>query len=191
MSSLGVHTVQSVVAGAALYPFIGENVVPFGLAAIFIDLDHVFEYIRQTRSLDVRGVFACCKLIENNLDKRFLVYNMFHTVEFLGLIVGLAMFFPVFNYVLAGCLFHMICDVIHLLRRDNLFVRAYSLLEYGYRGMTGHYVLSAKKLVEKHKPDISGISRIRSWVQKWGWNQGGVIDAKPYFLEEEGKRTKK
>ena len=191
MSSLGVHTVQSIAAGAVLYPFIGENVVPFGLAAIFIDLDHVVEYIRQTRSLDVRGVFAFCKLIENNLDKRFLVWNMFHTIEFFGLIVCLATLFPVFYYVLAGGLFHMACDIVHLLRRDNLFVRAYSLLEYGYRGRTGRYVLSVRNLVEKHKPDISGISGIRSWLQKWGWNQGGVIDAKPDFFEEEGKRTKK
>jgi hypothetical protein len=60
-----------------------------------------------------------------------------------------------------------------------------------YRSRTGRYVLSAKKLVEKHKPDISGIPGIRSWLQKWGWNQGGVIDAKPDFFEEEGKRTKK
>ena len=43
MSSLGVHTVQSIAVGAVLCPFIGENVVPFGLAAIFIDLDHVVE----------------------------------------------------------------------------------------------------------------------------------------------------
>jgi len=176
MSSLGVHTVQSVAASAVLYPFIGENVVPFGLAAIFIDLDHVVEYIRQTRSLDVRGVFAFCKLIENNLDKRFLVWNMFHTIEFFGLIACLATFFSVFYYVLAGCIFHMACDIVHLLRNNNLFVRVYSLLEYGYRGMASHYVLSAKKLVEEHEPDISGIPGIRSWLQRWGWKQDGVIE---------------
>ena len=175
MSSLGVHTVQSIAAGAVLYPFIGENVVPFGLAAIFIDLDHVVEYIRQTRSLDVRGVFAFCKLIENNLDKRFLVWNMFHTIEFFGLIACLATLFPVFYYVLAGCLFHMACDMVHLLRNDNLFVRVYSLFEYGYRTKTGRYVLSVKNLVEKHEPDISGISGIRSWLRKWGWKKNVVI----------------
>jgi hypothetical protein len=191
MSSLGVHTVQSIAAGAVLYPFIGENVVPFGLAAIFIDLDHVVEYIRQTRSLDVRGVFAFNKLIENNLDKRFLVWNMFHTIEFFGLIVCLATLFPVFYYVLAGCLFHMACDMVHLLRNDNLFVRAYSLLEYGYRGRTGCYVLSVKNLVEKHKPDISGISGVRSWLRKWGWKQDGVIDAKPDFFAGWGNHTEK
>jgi hypothetical protein len=156
MSSLGVHTVQSVVAGAALYPFIGENVVPFGLAAIFIDLDHVIEYIRQTRSLDVRGVFAYSKLIEDNLDKRFLVWNMFH-----------------------------------LLREDYFFIRAFSLFEYMYRSRTGRYVLSVRDLVEKHEPDISGIPGVRSWLQKWGWKQDGVIDAKPDFFEEESKRKKK
>jgi hypothetical protein len=52
-------------------------------------------------------------------------------------------------------------------------------------------VLSVSNLVEKHEPDTSGIPGIRSWLQKWGWNQGGVIDAKPDFFEEEGKRTKK
>jgi len=176
MSSLGVHTVQSVVAGAALYPFIGENVVPFGLSAIFIDLDHVIEYIRQTRSLDVRGVFACCKLIENNLDKKFLVWNMFHTIDFFCLIACLATFFPVFYYILAGCLFHMTCDMVHLLRNNNIFVRAYSFLEYSYRGRTGRYVLSLRNLVEKHKPDITGISGIRSWLHKWGWNQDGIVE---------------
>ena len=171
-----MHTVQSIAAGAVLYPFIGENVVPFGLAAIFIDLDHVIEYIRQTRSLDVRGLFAYSKLIENNLDKRFLVWNMFHTIEFFGLIVCLATLFPVFYYVLAGCLFHMACDMVHLLRNDNLFVRAYSLLEYGYRGRTGRYVLSVRNLVEKHETCISGILGIRSWLRKWGWKQDNVIE---------------
>ena len=81
MSSLRVHTIQSVATSAVLYPFIGENVVPFGLAVVFIDADHVIEYVRDTKSLDIRGVFPCCKLIESNLDKNFLVLNLFHTLE--------------------------------------------------------------------------------------------------------------
>jgi len=170
-----VHTVQSFAAGAILYPLIGENVVPFGLAAIFIDLDHVVDYIRHTRNLDVRGVFACCKLIEKNLNKPFLVLNIFHTIEFFILITCLATLFPVFYYVLAGCLFHMVCDMVHLLRNDNLFVRAYSLFEYVYRSRTGRYVLSARDLVENHEPDISGISEVQSWLQKWNWRQGGAV----------------
>ena len=191
MSSLAVHTVQSIAAGAVLYPFIGENVMPFGLASIFIDLDHVVEYIRQTRCLDVRGVFAYSKLVDDNLDKRFLVLSPFHTVEFFGLVVCLATFFPVFYYVLAGCLFHMACDMVHLLRNDHFFVRAYSFFEYMYRSRTGRYVLSVRDLVEKHKPDISGISGIYSWLQKWGWKQDGGIDANLYLFAGEDNHTEK
>jgi hypothetical protein len=50
------------------------------------------------------------------------------------------------------------------------------LFEYGYRGRTGRYVLSVKNLVEKHKPDVSGITGVRSWLRKWGWKQDGVIE---------------
>jgi len=171
-----VHTVQSFAAGAALYPLIGENVVPFGLAAIFIDLDHVIDYIRHTRNPDIRGIFACCKLIENNLSKPFLVLNIFHTVEFFGLLVCLATLFPVFNYVLAGCLFHMVCDMVHLQRNSNLFVRVYSLFEYIYRSRTGPYLLSVRDLVENHEPDISGIAGIRSWLRKWNWKLNGIVE---------------
>lgn len=59
MSNLKVHTVQSVAASAVLYPVVGENAIPFGLAAVLIDLDHVIEYVRNTKSLDIRGVFPC------------------------------------------------------------------------------------------------------------------------------------
>ena len=127
-------------------------------------------------------MFAFNKLIENNLDKRYLVWNMFHTIEFFGLIVCLATLFPVFYYVLAGCLFHMACDMVHLLRNDNLFIRAFSLFEYMYRSRTGRYVISVRDLVEKHEPDISGIPGVQSWFRKWGWKQGAVIDAKPVFF---------
>jgi hypothetical protein len=69
-----------------------------------------------------------------------------------------------------------VCDMVRLWRNDSLFARAYSLFEYGYRGRTGRYVLSVKNLVEKHKPDVSGITGVRSWLRKWGWKQDGVIE---------------
>jgi hypothetical protein len=56
VSSLRFHTVQSVATSAILYPFIGENVVPFGLAVIFIDLDHIIEYVRDLKTFKPGGV---------------------------------------------------------------------------------------------------------------------------------------
>ena len=64
MSSLRFHTVQSVATSAILYPFIGENVVPFGLAVILIDTDHVIEYVRDLKTFKLRGIFFYAKFIE-------------------------------------------------------------------------------------------------------------------------------
>ena len=71
MSSLKVHALQGVAITAALYPFIGDQALTVGLANVFIDVDHVIEYVRDTGSYDVRGVFAYSHLIEKNLDKNF------------------------------------------------------------------------------------------------------------------------
>ena len=69
MSSMKEHTVQSVVTSAVLYPFIGNNAVAFGLSVIFIDIDHVVDYILQTRSLKVFGVFPYCTILLNAMKK--------------------------------------------------------------------------------------------------------------------------
>ena len=94
MSSLKVHALQGVATTAALYPFIGDQALTVGLANVFIDVDHVIEYVRDTGSYDVRGVFAYSHLIEKNLDKNFLVLSAFHTIEFFILLLCLSVLFP-------------------------------------------------------------------------------------------------
>jgi hypothetical protein len=167
MSNLKVHTVQSVAASAVLYPVVGENAIPFGLAAVLIDLDHVIEYVRNTRSLDIRGVFPCCRIIEKNLDKNFLVFNLFHTLEFFALVALSATIFPVLWYVFAGMIFHIMADMFHLIRIGWPFVRVYSIVEYIYRRRNGEYVTSVKELLRKDDLDTSGIRNLQGWVKKW------------------------
>ncbi len=169
MSSLRVHTIQSIAASAALYPVIGEHAIPFGLAAIFIDVDHVIEYVRDTGSLDIRGVFSYCNLIENNLDKGFLVLNIFHTAEFFALLVFLALLYPVLVYVLAGWAFHLCADLFHLivtLRKP--FARVYSILEYVYRSRNGKNITSIRELLQKDNLRTEKVHNLRGWLRKWG-----------------------
>jgi len=168
MSSLKVHTIQSVVTSAALYPVMGENVIPFGLAVVFIDLDHVIEYVRDTGSLDVRGVFTCSKLIEKNVHKKFLVINIFHTVEFFLMVLLLAKSFPWLYYVLAGMLYHMLFDLMHVVRNRTPFARAYSNIEYLYRRSISKYITSVKDLFAMEDLNTSGVKNIEYWFWKWG-----------------------
>ena len=167
MSSLKVHTLQSVITSAALYPVMGENVLPFGLAVIFIDLDHVVEYVRDTRSFDLRGVFSFSRLIEFNLDRNYLVLSAFHTFEFFALMFMLSFFYPACMYVLAGMAYHMVFDFAHLLRLKNFFCRALFFSEYCYRKKNPHNLISIFQLMEQKNLRIAGISDIEAWREKW------------------------
>ncbi|MEI6126374.1 MAG: hypothetical protein WCQ99_07455 [Pseudomonadota bacterium] len=167
MSSLKVHTLQSIVTSAALYPVIGANVLPFGLAVIFIDLDHIVEYVRDTRSLDVHGVFSYSKLIEINLDKNYLVLSAFHTVEFFALVYVLSLFYPFCIYVLAGLAYHMLFDFAHLLRFRQFFCRAIFLAEYFYRKKYTRSLTSIYQILPLEDLKTAGIPHIEAWRVKW------------------------
>ena len=168
MSSLKAHTIQSVATSAALYPVMGSTVIPFGLAVIFIDVDHALEYVRQSRSLDLRGVFPQCKLIEQNLDKNYLVLNVFHTVEFFALVLGLGLIHPVFYYVFAGMMYHFALDAVHLIRLKQPSARAFSILEYCIRSRKGGCITAVSELLARTDLDMRGVSNTAYWFHKWG-----------------------
>jgi hypothetical protein len=174
MSSLTVHIIQSVTASATLYPVIGANAIPFGLATVFVDVDHFIEYVQDTGSLDPRGVFIYCNLIEKNLDKNFLVLNIFHTVEFCTLVLMLTLVFPLLAYVLAGILFHLAVDLYHIvftLRRP--FARSFSIAEYLYRSKNGKYITSVQELVQTKNLHTDKLDNFNDWLDKWGMRETG------------------
>ena len=166
MSSLRFHIVQSVATSAILYPFIGENVVPFGLAVIFIDVDHVIEYARDLKTFNLRGIFPYAKFIEKNLDKNFLLLAMFHTIEFLLLTLVLAGIFPVFKYVFLGLVYHMCADMIYLKKLHYPFARAYSLIEYVCRSRNKSNILSVRDLAEVEGVCMD-IENYDHWISEW------------------------
>jgi hypothetical protein len=168
MSRLKTHVIQGAVATAALYPVIGGHAITFGLATVFIDVDHVFEYVRDTKSCDVRGLFTYCNLIEENLDKNFLVLSTFHTIEFFILMLCLSSLYPGLAYVVAGMALHMVTDLYHIsvtLRRP--FARAFSLVEYIYKSRNDNYLTSVKELVQQDHLNGNSTRNVQHWLQKW------------------------
>jgi hypothetical protein len=167
MSSLKFHTVQSLAASAVLYPVIGDNVIPFSLGCVFIDLDHVAEYVRDTKSLSLMGVFPYSKLLEINLDKNILVLSAFHTIEFFALIFTLGLFYPVLMYVCAGMAFHMAADLIHIGRLHSFFARAFSLVEYIIRKKNSRALTSIYQVLQLKNLSTAGIPDIECWIEIW------------------------
>jgi hypothetical protein len=134
MPGLQTHCVQAALGSAAVFPFTGfEYAAVFGLSTVLIDVDHVIEYVRQTGSPKLWGVFPCCQIIQNNLHRGFYVFNLFHTAEILLLTGLLGLVHPVFFYVFAGVLWHCALDLFELARKNAPFIRALSIIEYCIR----------------------------------------------------------
>ena len=171
MSSPTVHIAQGIGSTAVLYPFIGENAVVFGLSVILIDIDHIIQYIDDTKNLNPKGFFIYFNILANyvknrNIEKDFLCINLFHTIECYLLLLLLAGFFPVLYYVLFGFLFHHLFDLIYMIKNKILYCRAFSILEYFIRKK--NKVTSMHKIFEREQVNILEFSVLNKWAVKWG-----------------------
>lgn len=169
MPGIKTHGIQAILSSAVLYPFAGgENATIFGLSIVLIDLDHVIEYVRQTGSPKIWGVFPCCQIIGSNLHRGFYVLNLFHTLEFLLFIGLMGMLYPVFFYVLAGVIWHCALDLFMLARKGLPFIRALSITEYVIRSRNQAHILRISDLLR-----IDGLTIPQdswdypAWIQHW------------------------
>ena len=166
MSSPKIHLIQSLASSALLYPVIGENALPFGLAIVFIDLDHVLEYVANTKDFSPEGFFVFHKILVKNLNKDYLALALFHTLECYLLIFLLAHWFPVCYYVLFGFLFHHAVDQIFLIRMKQPFKRAFSIIEYYFRKK--NHVTSLNEFLQQGNINVKDIPDLSRWLVKWG-----------------------
>jgi hypothetical protein len=90
----------------------------------FIDFDHYLWYISKKRDLNLRNSYNFLKNFER-YKKHLMV---FHTIEFLILVVILAYFFNPFLFILIGILFHSILDLIYLGYERRIDCREFSII---------------------------------------------------------------
>ena len=171
MSSPTVHIAQGIGSTAVLYPFIGENAVVFGLSVILIDIDHIIQYVDDTKNLNPKGFFIYFNFLNShlrnrNIDKDYLCINLFHTIECYLLLLFLAGSFPVLYYVLFGFLFHHLFDQIYMIKNKILYCRAFSILEYFIRKK--NKITSMRKIFERKQVNILEFSDLNRWAVKWG-----------------------
>lgn len=93
------------------------------LSSVFIDLDHVLVYFLETKSLHPKKFWEYSiskKAKWDNLtisEKESLkrTHFIFHGIEFILILILISIFVKILFLVLAGVLFHMVCDLIYLL----------------------------------------------------------------------------
>jgi hypothetical protein len=164
--SPAVHVVQAAVSGAALYPFIGMNAVPFALSVVLIDLDHIIEYIADTGDWTLRGFFVFYEVLLKNLDKGYFGLSLFHTVESYAAGILLAQWFPIFYYIVLGCVFHHLFDLVFLYRHGIPFAKSLSVIHYFLNRKRS--IVSIRQVLRQDGVNIEGIRTIGIWKARWG-----------------------
>jgi hypothetical protein len=169
MPGIKAHCIQAALTSAAVYPFAGgANAAVFGLSIVLIDIDHVIEYVRQTGSPKIWGVFPCCQIIMSNVHRGFYVLNLFHTIEFMLLLGVLGLLQPVLFYILAGLLWHCSLDLFMLARHRFTCIRAFSIVEYCIKSRNPANIVRIRDLLRIDGLTIPQDSwNYPAWIQHW------------------------
>lgn len=121
-----------------IYPAIGLYVIIVFLATFLIDIDHYLVYVIRKKAINPRKAHSYFYSIHKNLKpmlnkgvkvKAPLVF--IHTIEFLVFTFVLALFYPLFLFILAGILFHSLLDVIDMFMVfGTVYPRSFSIIHY-------------------------------------------------------------
>lgn len=129
------HILFSLILAAAFYPLFGWKISLIFIGGVFIDIDHYFWYAYYYKDLNL---FKAYKHFLIPMEKRDFTVNLgilliFHTIEFLALVLVLSFYS---EYALAfgiGLLFHYILDLIFLLFVAKKFIANHSILYWLYK----------------------------------------------------------
>jgi len=111
------HFIASLVLAAILYPFYGVNVLFIFVGGFLIDLDHYLWYIYKNKGFNPINAykFYLKMLKEKSFNQKRKYLLLFHSAEFLVLMVIFAFYSKIMFIILIGLLYHYALDTITIL----------------------------------------------------------------------------
>jgi len=109
------------------------------LASFLIDFDHYIIAALKLKSFNLKKAYNYNllqgkKLLEarkkGKREKGDLF--IFHTVEFMAIVLILGLYWNPFLYVLLGMIFHVILDIIYLEKKEMLYTREFSFIHWAF-----------------------------------------------------------
>ncbi len=119
-----VHIAFGILLSILLYPHFGFYVIIIFLSSFLIDVDHFLWYGFKYKNWNLKEIYKYYIDDEKFRD----ILNIFHTIEFLILLIVLALYFRFFLFVLIGVGFHYVLDIIHMVTCKKYGRRAISLI---------------------------------------------------------------
>jgi len=98
------------------------------LSSVLIDIDHYLFFVKRKKEFSLKKAFNWHKKLVGKQHKPIM--HVFHTIEFVTLILILSFFWDIFVFVLIGILFHSIIDIIDMFYNKWYGLREFSLIRY-------------------------------------------------------------
>jgi len=132
------HLILGGAAALALSPVLGPGSAVLWASSVLVDVDHYWDYLYRNgfRDFSFRQALDFNRVLnEEAKGKPFVALHVLHTVEFLGLLAGVAATSgnSWLWAILWGGLLHMGLDLAYVYSRHILFWRAFSIVEYAIR----------------------------------------------------------
>ena len=96
-------------------------------ASVLIDFDHYMFWTKREKTFNLKKAYFWHKNLSKNHKP---IMHIFHTIEFLILVLILVYFWKGFFFILIAMLFHSILDIIDLAYRKELYVREFSFFRF-------------------------------------------------------------
>lgn len=142
------HVFFGLAASLILFPIFLWKVLLFLIATVFIDFDHYLLYAIKKRDLNLKNAYAFLKILDEKQKRPVfkgtytLFLCIFHTYEFLLIILILTITYnPIFP-VFLGLIFHVTTDIISIKFQYN---KKYFLFYLGNLSFVYHLFTRHKK----------------------------------------------
>ena len=105
-------------------------------ASIFIDVDHYVFYVSRKKNFNLKKAYYWHKGLPKNHKT---IMHIFHTLEFMILILILSFFWNGFFFIFIGMVFHSALDLIDIFYNYKFGVRELSFIRYILRSKDKYF----------------------------------------------------
>ena len=110
------HFIASAILAAILFPFFGFYSLAVFIGGFLIDFDHVLFYLAKFKSLNLKKAHHYYRniAVKKDMEEYKKVILVFHSIEFIALMLVLSFYYKPFLALFMGAMLHMIMDMLYL-----------------------------------------------------------------------------